>query len=364
MSKNIHIKPITKKTLSDALEKNSYWKGGLAPMSKSKAAWIISKPGTKDDDYCGVLGYEDDTIISFVHMVPEVLNNSKGNPKKVYFMESWCVAKEYDGSVLSTYIFNEAINFADKQFIIESYNENADFFYKKQPFNCITQRLRHTLFFSIDTSMLLGRFSFLKKIKFIVRIADRISYKFLAFINSQKVKKRVSKLKYDYLTQLDDLTWDFINKQCKNDLIYKDRKYIDWHITQKQFLQAPSNSLPYNSILVGISNNIFIHNLTIKKEGEIIGFLSFIINHNEFNVRYFLVKDDINYNHCVDALMDNFIKVKKTFIFTDDTKLSETLNNRYTCLFTYKKNKKGIAHKAVDFDFESKILTSQDGHYY
>ena len=364
MAENLQVKPLTRKMLSEALEKNTYWKGGLAPMSKSKAAWVISKPGIKEDDYCGVLGYADDNIISFVHMIPEILNHSQKDFKKVYFMESWCVAKEYDGSVLSTYIFNEAINLADKQFIIESYNESAEFFYKKQPFNCISERLRHTLFFSLDSSMLLGRFSFLKKVKFIINIIDVISYKFLAFVNNKKNKKRVTNLKYDYLTQLDDSTWSFINERCKNDLILKDRQYIDWHISQKQFLQTPSNSLPYDSILVGVSDNIFIHNLTIKKEGEIIGFLSFIINYNEFNVRYFLVKDDANYNHCVDALMDNFIKVKRTFIFTDDTKLSDALNNRYKCLFTYKKNKKGIAHNAVNFDFKSVNLNSQDGHYY
>ena len=55
--------------------------------------------------------------------------------------------------------------------------------------------------------------------------------------------------------------------------------------------------------------------------------MSYIINYNEFNVKYFVVEKDTNYDLCIDALMEHLVKSKRNFVFTDDTKLSNNINN-------------------------------------
>lgn len=363
MSKNLKIVALTKKMLREGIDQNTYWKGNLTPLPKSKALWLVSNSRIEEDDYCGVIGYEDEKMISFVFMFPDLLNNNEIT--KVYWMISWWVDKQYKDTVLGTYIYNEAVNLTGKQILIKSYAENVNTFYEKQPFTVIASRLRHTIFFSLDASMLIGRFRFLKSFKFILDKIDSMAAAAVRLVNRPKASSRTKMLSYDYINQLDDMTWQFVEPLCKNDLIYKTKEYINWQISAIQYTQTPiPTKHPYKSLQTGTSNNIYIHNLKIMKENEIIGFLSYVINYNEFNVKYFLVKEKENYNLCVDALIENFIQKRTKFIFTDDTQLSDCITKRYSTVFTHRVMKKGLAHDETKLDFENSNMLNRDGHFY
>ncbi|WP_299179789.1 hypothetical protein [uncultured Aquimarina sp.] len=365
MSKDLQVIGLTKKMLSEAIDNNTYWKNDLAPLPKSKALWLVANNRIQEDDYCGVIGYEGDKMISFIFMFPDLLNVKNGDPKKVYWMISWWVHKSYKDTVLGTYIYNEAVNLTGKQVLIKSYAENVTTFYEKQPFKVIASRLRHTIFFSLDASMLIGRFKFLKSFKFILDRFDSFTGWMIRSLNTSKFKKNVQNLSYEYVNQLDDETWGFIQPLLDNDLIYKSKEYVNWQIDANQYLQTPvPQRHPHKSLQTGISNNIYLHNLKIIKGEEIIGFLSYVINYNEFNIKYFIVKDEENYDACVDALMENFVKQKRTFIFTDDTKLSNTITKRYKTIFTHKVTKKGLAHDDTKIDSENFSMLNRDGHFY
>lgn len=365
MSKDLQVIGLTKKMLREAIDKNTYWKNDLAPLPKSKALWLVGNDRIDEEDYCGVLGHEGDKMISFIFMFPDLLNSKDSKPRKVYWMISWWVHKTYKDTVLGTYIYNEAVNLTGKKILIKSYAENVNTFYEKQPFKVIAERLRHTIFFSLDASMLIGRFKFLKSFKFILDPIDSFVGLIVRSINRSKLKNKVKTLSYEFVNQIDDETWDFVKPLCDSDLIYKTKEYVNWQIDASQYLQTPvPNKHPYTSLQTGISNNIYLHNLKIVKEDTIIGFLSYVINYNEFNVKYFLVADDENYNVCVDALMENFIKHRKTFIFTDDTKLSDNITKRYRTIFTHKVTKKGLAHNDTEIDSENFVMLNRDGHFY
>ncbi len=363
MSKDLQVIGVTKKMLREAIDKNTYWKNDLSPLPKSKASWLVANNRIRDEEYCGVIGYEDKKMISFIFMFPDVLNTAEKN--KVYWMISWWVHKTYKDTVLGTYIFNESLNLADKQIVIKSYAENVTAFYKKQPFTVIAARLRHTLFLSLDASMLIGKFKFLKSFKFLLNRIDNFTAYIIRRINASKLKNSVKSLSYEYINQIDDATWSFIEPLCAHDMIYKTKEYINWQIDASQYMQTPiSHKHPYKSLQTGVSNNIHIHNLKIIKEQEVIGFLSYIINFNEFNVKYFLVKEDSYYNSCIDVLIDNFNAKKAKFIFTDDTKLSDAITSRFTTIFTHKVAKKGLAHNKTVIDFKNVNMLNRDGHFY
>ncbi|TGV03930.1 hypothetical protein [Flavivirga rizhaonensis] len=365
MSEDLKVIGITKKNLRDSIEKNIYWKEDLAPMPKSKAHWLVSNNRIQEDDYCGVIAFEGKKMVSFVYMIPDLINTHDNISKKAYWMIDWWVIEKYKDTVLGTYVYNEAIKLAGKQVLIKGYTENLQEFYDKQPFTLIASRYRHTIFFSLDSSMLIGKFKFLKSIKFAIDMFDSLISKVIRLINKYKLGKRTVNIKYDFVNQLDNDTWNFIEPLCKNDLIFKTRDYIDWQINNNQYLQTPiSIKTPYKNLQTGISNNIHIHNLKIILDNKIIGFVSYIINYNEFNVKYFLVEDEINYNLCVDALIENFIKSKRNFIFTDDTKLSNNINKRYFSIFNHKVLKKGLVHNDTKFDYDNLKMLNRDGHFY
>ncbi|WP_109300656.1 hypothetical protein [Aquimarina sp. AU474] len=365
MSKNLEVISLTKKMLSEAIDQNTYWKDELAPMPKGKALWLISNDRIKDDDYCGVIGYEDKKMISFIFMFPDLANTVDQQIQKVYWMISWWVHPTYKDTVLGTYIYNEAVNLTGKQILIKSYAENVNTFYEKQPFSVIASRLRHTIFFSMDPSMLIGRFKFLKSIKFVLDAVDSVVYSIVKTLNASRFKKNTKELSYDYLNKIDDETWRFIEPLCRKDLIHKTKEYVNWQIDNNQYTQTPiSSKHPYKALQTGISNNIHIHNLKIIKENQIIGFVSYIINFNELNVKYFLVNEEHHYDLCVDALIENFAKVGTKFIFTDDTKLSDRITKRYKTIFRHRVTKKGLAHDETKLDFENFDLLNRDGHFY
>ncbi len=365
MSKDLNVIGLTKKMLRDNIEQNTYWKGTLAPLPKSKAIWLLSNPRINEDDYCCVLTMEGAKMISFIYMIPDFLNMQEKNSKKVYWMISWWVHPKYKNTVLGTYTFYEALKLAENQIIIKSYAEHIADFYQKQPFTVIASRLRYTIFLSVDPSMLVGRFKFLKSFRSILDKFDYVVASIINRINYNKLKKRTKGLFYDYINELDNDTWSFIEPLCKNDLILKSKDYVSWQIDNKQYTQfIVGSKQQYKSLETGISNNIHSHSLKIVKDKEIIGFLSYIINYNEFNVRYFLVKKEEYYNLCIDVLVENFIKKRTKFIFTDDTKLAENIRKRFLTVFTHKSTKKGLAHNSLKLSIENANLLNRDGHFY
>ncbi|GAA3641496.1 hypothetical protein [Flavivirga jejuensis] len=365
MSKDLSVTGITKKMLRDSIEQNTYWKGGLSPLPKSKAIWLLSNTRIKEDDYCCIITTENQKMVSFIFMIPDFLNKQNEQIEKVYWMISWWVHPKYKKTVLGTYTFSEALRLADNKIIIKSYAEHIEGFYEKQPFTVIASRLRYTIFLSVDPSMLVGRFKFLKPFRYFLDRFDYIVASIINKINYNKLKKNTKDLVYDYINELDEDAWHFIEPLCKNDLIIKTKEYINWQIDNKQYTQVvvPKNQ-QYKSLETGISNNIYIHNLKIIKNEEVIGFLSYIINYNEFNVKYFIVEKEENYDLCIDALIDNFIKKKTKFIFTDDTKLAENIRKRFFTVFTHKVVKKGLAHNTLDLSPERVNLLNRDGHFY
>jgi hypothetical protein len=363
MSKNYEVKAITKSTLREAIENNTYWKNGMAPIPKSKAIWLLANDRIQEDDYCGVIGYENEKIIAFIYMIPDFLNTGKPI-KKIYWMLLWWVDNTLTNTIIGTYMYNEAVNFANKQIIIKAYAETASDFYNKQPYKIIASKLRHTLFFSMDTSMLLGRFPFLKALKPLLGIIDNLSYHVLKLINRAKLKKRTNTLTYEYINDIDNDTWAFLEPLCKNDLILKTKDYMNWQISNTQFTQTPTSKHRYFALQAGLSSNIHIHNLKIVKDATIIGFISYIVNYNECNVKYFLTKSPLYYNDCVDALMEHLYASKSKFIFTDDTPLADAISQRFSMIYSHRVMKNSLAHQSIDLDMTSVNLYDRDGHFY
>ncbi|MDO7172574.1 hypothetical protein [Mariniflexile sp. AS56] len=366
MNKNIKITDITKKVLRRAIEENTFWKTSLSPFPKSKAIWLVSNSRIEEDDYCGVIVHENDKIVTFIYLIPDYLNTNNTEIKKVYWMILWWVDSAYKNTVLGNYIYSHALNLTNNQILIKAYTQNVDAFYGKQPYRTITTRLRHTLFFSLNTSSIIGRFPFLKRLKFIIDINDYFTYFVTRLINKSKLKNDIKDLNYEYLNQLDEDTWKFIEPLCQNDLILKTKEYINWHIDNAQYTQTPASRQTYATLHAGISSNIHIYNLKVLKNNNIIGFISYTINYGECNVKYFLGANEDHYDYCVSALIDNLYATKAKFIFTDDTKLSDAIVKKYITVYNYKISKKGLVHNDINLSTTNKglVLQNSDGHFY
>ncbi|WP_445738405.1 GNAT family N-acetyltransferase [Mariniflexile sp.] len=365
---DIKIIHLTKKVLRDYLDNDVYWYNQTTVFPKSKVCWLVNNDRMAEDDYCGVVAEENNKIVGFIYMVPDLVkvqNNEEEESKKIYWMVNWWIHNKYNGNVLSTYIYNEALSLAKNQVIVKFFAANTAPFYKKRPFKTIASYYRYTIFFSADPSVLVNKFSFLKPFKPILNIADQFVSKSLQVYNLHKLKTRTQHLNYEYLNELDKQTWHFIEPLCENDFISKTKVYVNWQISRQQYTQTPVGPKnPYTSLETGVASNIAIHNLKILKNNVIIGFVSFLIYYNECNVKYFLVEDDSNFDLCVDALIENMMILKRKYICTDDTRLAENIRKRNTTIFTHRALRKTLAHNDVNINFENRTILQRDGHFY
>ena len=366
MGSDIQVYELTKKMLLHSLSEHSFWGNSLIPFPKSKLHWIANNERIADDDYCLLVITSDNKIASFIYLLPDLMNLKDGSHKKIYWLISWWLHKDFKDTILGSFLFNRAMELADNKILIKFYAEHIAEFYNKLPFQQIASRYRYTLFFSLDSDMIIGKFRFLGKFKSLLKIPDYFSRSLYRFINKKKLSHH-SKVKFEYLSKIDDSTWDFLKENCKNDLIYKTRSYVDWQIDNSQYTQIlNSHNHLYRSIETGMSPNIYVHNIKIVEDNTVIGFISFIHNFNECNIKYFVVQEGAGYyENCVSVLIDNFIKTGATYIFTDDSILAETIKKKFSTVYTHKVIKKGLAHKQIDLKPEDyHTMLDRDGHFY
>ncbi|WP_308991960.1 hypothetical protein QLS71_016890 [Mariniflexile litorale] len=364
MNPNLKVVALSKTDLVEAIHNNTYWQDERILMPKSKALWLIKNNTIEDDAYVAIICLENNVIISYLLTIPDTIHVVNAGLKKMYWMHEWWVDHKFQGSIVPSYLFNQAAKKLSKNILIESNAENSDSFFNSQ-FNTIHTKTRHTIFFLLESTVLINRFPFLKYFKFLITIANSTFVRVLNSRNYKKTQKSLVAVQYEYLNELDPEAWNFIEPRCKNDFTYKTQENINWYIDNSQYTQTPINKR-FKSVFstTGFSNNIHNHSFKIIKNGEIIGFISYLFNMIEFNVKYFLPKDDAHYEICMDALMEHCLKAKATYIITDDTKLSNEINKKYTALFTYKKEKKSRVHKGADVAFNEIILTDRDGRFH
>lgn len=366
MGENLRVVAITKSQLREAVDNNTYWDHTtIAPIPKSKAQWLLQNDRIEEHDYCAIFGFDGDTMVAFIFLFPDLMNMKSEPAKKIYWMLLWWVETKFQTTVLGTYMYNEALRLTKGQVLIKSYAEKVNDFYAKQPFDVMISRLRYTIFFGIDAHILKGRFPFIKYFGKTIKNLNQLVKSVVSKLNASKIKKKTKHIFYEYINELDQETWGFIEPLCKNDLIYKDKNYINWQINKKQYTEAPIMSkMSFHSLQAGYGVAMGIQNIKIFFDQKIIGFISYVRNMNECNIKYFLVEGEQYYDQCVASLMNHIHKEKLNFLFTDDSRLAAHIQKEYKTVFTYKKNKKGLAYKDVKIDKDQVQFFDRDGHFY
>lgn len=364
MTPNINIIALTKLALTEALENNVYWQNSRILMPKSKALWLLKNDRITADDYCAFLCLENNAIISYVLTIPDTIQLKDGALEKINWLHEWWVEPKYQGSIISSYVFNHAIKKLNKNILIESNGENAEAFFSTQ-FKSIHLKTRHTIFFILQSDIVVNKFPFLKYFKFVIDLVNVTMVKLLNINSLKKIQKRLKHITYEYINELDNQSWNFIKTNCENDFALKTKDYINWHIDNSQYLQTPiSKKFNFTFSTTGFSDNIHTHSLKIIKDNQIVGFISYLFNIIEFNVKYFIPKDETYYDICVDVLVEHCLKHKATYIITDDSKLNDAINKKYFTVFTHKAEKKSKAHKTSKINLEDIVLTDRDGRFH
>ncbi|GAL70757.1 hypothetical protein [Jejuia pallidilutea] len=364
MGEDIKIASLTKEELRDAIVNNTYWSTDTRdiPFSKSKASWVLKNDRIDNNDVCAIIGTENQTVISFIFLVPDFIKTKSGT-EKIFWSRRWWISDKYKDSILPTYTMSIAMNAVNNKAVVKFLGKDIEAYYRKQPFTEFAHRTRYYIIFNLDANILLSKISSLKHIKGVVKAIDSVSLSFVSVFNAFKTKKNTKPLTYEYVSCIDENLWQFLSPFCEKDLIPKSKAYISWQIDNNQYTNAPiRDKYPHNCLLSTIYKRVYNISYIIKKEGHIIGFTSFLVRGKEAMVRYFIVKDEY-LEACADALMENVIQTKATNLQTENETLGKYIKKKFVNLYTDKRKLYALAHNDMNIDFENAVINDRDGNF-
>jgi hypothetical protein len=363
--KNLEVITLTKETLRAAVTENKFWANTYeAPFSLNKANWLLENSRAEDLDVFAILGYENYTIIAFVYLMPDFIKGQEGNTKKIFWSQKWWISDKFQGSVLPAYVKNMSIDACNNQVIVRFLGDNTNAYYEKQPFTKFAIRKRFIILFSLDYQLLVSKKASLKKLTPILKSVDKLSRYIVSFINNIKISKRSIGVVYENVEYIDNNTWRFIQEHIKNDVVPKTKDYINWQITNNQYLQINSDSqnMKQKCLLDSISKKIYNINIVVKKGNEVVGFISGLVSGKRFTLRYFIASD-MHFNDCLKILIEHLIKHKCTILQTENSKVGEAIITKYAKVYADVKELISLKHNDVSVDLNDVMITDQDGNF-
>ncbi|WP_318344708.1 GNAT family protein [Flagellimonas baculiformis] len=365
-STDLKVVLVTKKDILDYLRTPALKREYNLPFSDNKAQWLVEKPGMEDGDFCAIMATTSKEILSFTHLVPDILSqrgNHTQEDRKIYWMPQWWASETAKSTVVSTYVFSESLKATHHKVLVKAYEQNAEAFYAKQPFTVVQTYLRHVVFIGLASDVLAQKLPVLGKIKFIAKGLEKTSVKLYSWLNRARINKLGHDLKIKYLHQLDTDSWDFIEPLVQNDLVQKNREYINWQIDQKQYLSTPLDKRKSNIGLIrGYGSKIGMVNYMLTRGDAYIGFVSFhYIGHTAY-LKYGLAHLDEMGSVCA-TLYEHMIKLGITYFFTDNASLAKHFLDNFSTVYHYTQTKKSMAHNSIHEMVRDAVVTEQDGHF-
>ena len=270
MDKNdLQVVLLTKKELLKYLESPHDQRKYPLPFSQNKAQWLLDKPELDENDCLAVMAVSGGKLLSFAHLVPDFLSSpDQDTGTKIYWIVQWWAAPSAKSTVISTYVFSEALRLSNNMVLTKAYEENADTFYKKQPFSVIGTMERHTIFIGVAKDMVNQKLRLPKWLSPITRWVESISMKYYNAINSSRVNTLTKDLDLRYMNQLDVEAWNFIEPYLQSDLVAKNLAQINWQLDPRQYVSKPWNhGKTDDSKIRGFAERIGIVNFLVYRYG-------------------------------------------------------------------------------------------------
>ena len=229
-----------------------------------------------------------------------------------------------------------------------SYTVSAGLFYDRlKRFKMLELRTDYTMYLAPPTDPLINKFKFLKPFRFLVKFGSSLTRFIFATLNSLKLNRLKNSILYNYIENLDQETWDFIEPKLSRGLTRRTKASFNWQINNPQYYDPlkPEKSQMVK-ILVG---------------EKLVGFIAFTKLDNQLRVLCCLAEDTTAMKLCVVSLIDHCVKSNSDSIRTYDETLAANIRSRAFLLYFHKVQMKAINHKSINLDANFKIKDYEGG---
>lgn len=348
----IEVKTITKKMLFTYCNIPTLERSFALPFSDNKLRWILENPSLEEEDPCFVIGLENKELLTIVQVQADTFINKKQKTTKGYWMLWWWAAAAYEHNVLSTYTFTEALRQTKNQVVIKAYAEHVNDFYNKQPFQVIQKRERHTFFFELPEAILLQKAPILKKLRWTITLVNKGLRFYLKAINSIRSSKHKGTVSGIKIEQIDTQLFDFLKSYLKEDIVPKDKRYLNWQLDSRQYLNETKKEADNSSLKM----------VAFYKNKTLAGFTAFVLKNKDVYLKYFIGDND-TLNFRLKYLMEELYHSKTSSLFTDNQEVALKIQESYAYLYKHSTNKKALIHTAFSSAVTGQQLSEQDGHF-
>ena len=313
----IQIKDLKISQLKEYINSVEYKNLNDIPISPQRALSNIYNPNGDKEDKILFLAYDNNKFIGYLGALPDILI-IKDKSYKVAWLSCMWVEHNYRRKGISVMLLNHANKIWNSNLLITNYIPVSKSAFEKTGIFTRFKSLpgiRGYLRFNLAEIIILKKPK-LKYIKWLISLLDFTANLVNEFrLLFWKAAVNISKIKIEYLHEIDDETDRFIRQRNNNNISPRDKAFFDWINKYPWVLNTPNNNQTSRRYeFSAVSENfkqLFLK--VMNKENKIIAFLMLTYHGSHMKTPYLYFDDDntgivrkIIYSHLLNSKVKTF----------------------------------------------------------
>jgi hypothetical protein len=356
----IEFKEIRKKNIISTINDNEFWEDSNWAVTKHRLYSNYRNPFCDDEDIILLIAYLDKKVVGYLGCVIGKINHNGQQEKFSWLSTIWV---NVQGQGLATNLVLEMNKLKQGKMGISAFNDlSKRVFDKSGVFNYLEDKI---ILIGEIRSNLKEKYSHkFKKFKtgnHFLGLLDNITNMFINYRLKNLKFDTGNNLEIEYVKYIDEESSNLIKDCSKNDLCFKDKKYLEWLSTYVWIYQAPLSKLTKNSrYFFSDYEEIYqIYQIKVIENGKLIGFLILQNRGMTLKVLYAFRKKDSEIRSFTDLIYMHAIKLKISRLELSDSKIKDYMMTNYP-FFSSSITKR---HAIISKLYDKKKLNNTSLHY-
>ena len=243
----MQIKTFTIADLKTVLESEDFWQTTPLPITQQRALAFIRNPRAQEDDPALLVAYQGTRVIGYLGMLPDKLFVND-TAYKLGWLTGWWVDPSWATMGVGAILLFKALNAYDQHIGVSGGSREArkalhasQRFFDLKPLKGLDIRLRWNV-----TQDILGRLPRMKPFRVWFKTLDVMLDEFVTLRGFfwQRRHPPYQRLRYDYISAIDEETHRFIQRHHQQDLTRKEKSDLSWIMNNPWIVAAPFKDSP------------------------------------------------------------------------------------------------------------------------
>jgi GNAT superfamily N-acetyltransferase len=342
------IRQLNKIQLKEFIDSNEFRTMPSLPISYHRAISHIHNPRAKDDDILLLIAYDTEhKLLGYLGGLPEYMYYEKEKYVKVTGLSCFWTDPLHRGKGIGKSLLNEYKKITNGHLLGTDYSKDSEYLFQNTGCcNVVLQRKEVRLYYhSTLHKVLIRRKPLLRYIKPLLHFTDFLINTAFRLIHHHH-KLDISRIKWEFVKEIDDESEKFILRNNKNDLFRRNKAELEWMLNYPWII---SSSTKDNRYYFSSVEKLFEFRAMklYNTDGEMIAFLIFAQRNSTLSIPHSYYEDaDIDLIiHCI--LYHIEIWNIELFRSTDQRITNYLFHNKINALFKKRSSKDILLSKKL-----------------